>query len=394
MKLVVPDYYEKFRCIADRCKHSCCIGWEVDIDEDSYQYYQLVEGSFGERLRSELKTEEDHFFQMDEKMRCPFLNQKNLCDICIQLGEESLSEVCTEYPRFTLEYGDKRLKCMGLSCEEVGRLLFQEKKKLTLVEREIPEEDFGDFWEEEDDFFEEEEFADQEPMEEETEDEEFVECGEDSCLEEIEFYEEATKEAIRILEDEEKSFEEREARFIEHALKIEKKKREKRKDQSKENVPEEWDTKKILLGLQKKLADTRIKESYFDKLEVLDQEWSTVFGEVKAFYRKATKEQEERKRQYADLTKTMKYQETQILTYFCFRYLMKAVYDGVFLGRALFALLSLSMMRDMSYVRIEAQGTFSLEDRIDIARIYSREVEHSEENVELLVTKLEEWVEE
>ena len=43
MILRVPEYYEKFSCIASRCKDSCCAGWEIDIDEDSYAYYNSVE---------------------------------------------------------------------------------------------------------------------------------------------------------------------------------------------------------------------------------------------------------------------------------------------------------------------------------------------------------------
>lgn len=51
MILRVPEYYEKFSCIASRCKDSCCAGWEIDIDEDSYAYYNSVEGKFGKRLK-------------------------------------------------------------------------------------------------------------------------------------------------------------------------------------------------------------------------------------------------------------------------------------------------------------------------------------------------------
>ena len=46
MILRVPDYYETFRCIAGECKDSCCIGWEIDIDEDNL--YVLFE-SAGEK---------------------------------------------------------------------------------------------------------------------------------------------------------------------------------------------------------------------------------------------------------------------------------------------------------------------------------------------------------
>ena len=32
MQNAYPDYYPLFHCIADRCRHNCCIGWEIDID--------------------------------------------------------------------------------------------------------------------------------------------------------------------------------------------------------------------------------------------------------------------------------------------------------------------------------------------------------------------------
>ena len=35
MKIFAPDYYRDFKCSAGNCKHSCCIGWEIDIDEDT-----------------------------------------------------------------------------------------------------------------------------------------------------------------------------------------------------------------------------------------------------------------------------------------------------------------------------------------------------------------------
>mgnify|MGYP006874698003 CR=1 FL=1 len=34
---VYPDYYKEFKCIAGECRHSCCIGWEIDIDEETYK---------------------------------------------------------------------------------------------------------------------------------------------------------------------------------------------------------------------------------------------------------------------------------------------------------------------------------------------------------------------
>ena len=49
-----PDYFKEFSCIAGACKDSCCLGWEIDIDEDSYEYYKSLPGEIGDRLRRDM----------------------------------------------------------------------------------------------------------------------------------------------------------------------------------------------------------------------------------------------------------------------------------------------------------------------------------------------------
>ena len=35
MQYVYPDYYPKFHCLAQRCRHSCCIGWEIEYLQEN-----------------------------------------------------------------------------------------------------------------------------------------------------------------------------------------------------------------------------------------------------------------------------------------------------------------------------------------------------------------------
>ena len=35
MKTVTLNCWEHFRCVAERCRHSCCVGWEIGVDEES-----------------------------------------------------------------------------------------------------------------------------------------------------------------------------------------------------------------------------------------------------------------------------------------------------------------------------------------------------------------------
>ena len=86
MKIVTPDYYKNFKCIAGECTDTCCAGWDVDVDKESYKQYRRVIGSFGNKLRSVMVPSEDGgcTFTLKEG-RCPFLNKKNLCEIYIKL---------------------------------------------------------------------------------------------------------------------------------------------------------------------------------------------------------------------------------------------------------------------------------------------------------------------
>ena len=56
MKILVPDYYPLFRCIAGKCRHNCCIGWEIDIDPDTHDFYKSVGGEFGGRRKISMKA--------------------------------------------------------------------------------------------------------------------------------------------------------------------------------------------------------------------------------------------------------------------------------------------------------------------------------------------------
>ena len=74
-----PDYYESFTCLADRCPDTCCAGWDINVDDESYYRYQTVQGPFGERLRSMLQDENgEKAFRLTPEQRCPFLDTQNL----------------------------------------------------------------------------------------------------------------------------------------------------------------------------------------------------------------------------------------------------------------------------------------------------------------------------
>ena len=140
MKKIAPNYYKSFSCIADRCQHSCCIGWEIDIDEDSLDYYKSIDGDIGEFLSKNIENDGEtaHLRLISEEERCPFLQKNGLCRMSLTFGEESLCHICREHPRFYHEFSDREEVGLGLCCEEAARLILSQEDKTFL---EILEDD-------------------------------------------------------------------------------------------------------------------------------------------------------------------------------------------------------------------------------------------------------------
>lgn len=135
MKTVYPSYFPEFRCIADRCGHSCCIGWEIDIDSDTLTKYRSVSGEIGSRLCKSISvTDGCACFTLGKDERCPFLNKKGLCDIITELGEDYLCEICSDHPRFRSFFSERTEIGLGLCCEEAARVILNRSEKASLVE--------------------------------------------------------------------------------------------------------------------------------------------------------------------------------------------------------------------------------------------------------------------
>ena len=147
MLVRVPDYFDQFACLAGDCPHSCCIGWEVVIDEDTARRYRAEPGPLGEKLRAAMQFDgEDVCFPLDGG-RCPFLNRENLCEIHCALGAEATSVTCQEHPRFIEEYGPFKEITLSAACPKANELLLGSNEPLTFsaLEDETPAEE-GDAW--------------------------------------------------------------------------------------------------------------------------------------------------------------------------------------------------------------------------------------------------------
>jgi len=131
-----PDYYKYFKCTAGSCKHTCCEGWVIGIDEAS-----LARFSAEPDIACKIS---DGCFVLKEDGRCPFLRDDNLCDMILKHGEDYLCDICREHPRYYNDCVDHIEAGVGLVCEEACKLVLGAEKPFRLVsedglEMELPE---------------------------------------------------------------------------------------------------------------------------------------------------------------------------------------------------------------------------------------------------------------
>lgn len=133
--LVYPDYYKDFRCIAGACRHSCCIGWEIDIDEDSLARFRAEQGLLGDKLRAHIAVGDGcaHFI-LGENERCPFLQADGLCEIICEKGEGALCQICADHPRFRSFFTGRTEIGLGLCCEAAAELILSRQEPMRLIE--------------------------------------------------------------------------------------------------------------------------------------------------------------------------------------------------------------------------------------------------------------------
>ena len=144
MKLIKPNYFDSFRCIAGRCPDSCCKEWDVLVDPEKAAFYRALPGSLGDRLRQVLKDEAGETYMTIENRRCPMWRADGLCRIQAELGEEALCKTCRDFPRLTHDYGDFMEYGLELSCPEAARIILDTPAPVFLSQ-EVPSGESGEY---------------------------------------------------------------------------------------------------------------------------------------------------------------------------------------------------------------------------------------------------------
>lgn len=331
MKTRIPSCFEGFRCVGGVCKDSCCIGWEIDVDEASFQRYQQMEGVFGERLRASLATEADgtHHYILNGE-RCPFLGPDNLCQQIITLGESALCEICDQHPRFHAVFGEVQETGMGLACEEAARMLLSSPRPLALLERGTGEEP-TDQW--------------------------------------YHFLLDCRERLFSIAQDRSRAIPERLSSLLAFAAQAQEQLDWEEFHPLEELPPGELE---ILPGHGVLWLD------YLSELEPIDREWAEALEDTLAaaqypeLLELFTEEMEDRAWEYE-----------HFLYYLLFRYVMKAWDDCDLLYWVRVAVFSCLTVELLDFGRWFRNGQrFTLEDHRDTLRIFSKEIEYDPEIIE------------
>ena len=387
MKVRVPNYFNEFKCIASECEDTCCAGWEIVIDDETYKRYENVEGEFGEILRSKIvKSDGENIFLLNNG-NCSFLNEKKMCEIYINLGEDHLCYTCQQFPRYTEEFLDLKEVGLSLSCPEAARIILRRAENTTfnLSESENRQclnlknsEDIESNNSEVDSFTEEEEYLD-EGIDEEVLSE-FLECR---------------NIVFNIIERNDLDLGTKAALALEFVKEVQNKIDLGDMDEIPE-LMEEYRDENFINTLLKELESFKGKESikYKNLCECLNvykkikhinsndplglEKALKCFEGNEEFYLRKHKE-------FNEYYKENLYKFKNILVYFIFRYFMKAIFDYDVSAKIKLGIISTLMIKELAVVRfIENNNEFTEEDIVEVSRIYSKDIEHSDENIENL----------
>lgn len=118
--------YDDFKCIADSCRFTCCDGWAVDVDEETYTKWMSGQGSsyILKHVGKKKRTHENRYFiKKRTQDKCPFLDRHGLCNIVKTNGEEYLSLTCHSFPRIENEFNTRIEKTLSCACPEVVNMV-------------------------------------------------------------------------------------------------------------------------------------------------------------------------------------------------------------------------------------------------------------------------------
>lgn len=409
MLLRIPDYYKKFKCIADRCSDTCCAGWQVEIDPKTYEYYMGLTGEFGDRLKNTIdKTGDTAEFINKPNNDCPCLNDKHYCDLYTALGEEHLCETCMDFPRHIEEYRTgkngidnesvEREIGISFSCPEASRIILTNPDKIKFIEEEY------------------ETFARDKIKDTRLATYVCSLCEFENEEEEDQSYTDLMMElrdcAIELVQNREYNISDRISMLLMFANETQNLIDHNNKELIPDLIKQYRDTDELECRINKAAVYANCSTNgrrtiidsyllYLEECEVINSRWpqyleltrKVLYGNVEELdddtlefsvnAHEYISSHQQFEQYYSENSRMYEYEH--LMVYYIFRYFMTAIYDDDVLSKIKKAIVSYVVINEVDVAAYVKNGRkLSLDEQMDIFHLYSREIEHSDINFEEL----------
>lgn len=383
MEFRMASCYNQFKCIADKCPDTCCAGWAIVIDEKTLESYKDMPGEAGEYVRDKVDFEDNIYKRHGE--RCAFLNDCNLCDLIINQGEDKLCKTCTRYPRHFEEYGDLVEAALSMSCPVAAGLIIDNPDKDKFKSRIDDTKNKG-------------EKVDKRLLDTLLKLRKIIFAITGDRAKSID---QRMKDILLLTEKVQPLIFDYEKLGAKRRLKMFSKdifgKLDKILDDYKSVVSQsdnKFVKKKkknyIVLRQSSDSADNnlgyQLMKEYIDMflgLENINEAWPKTMGEVISllYHRQTPEEYRKHKKEFIATMNDREYEYEHILNYFIYTYFLGGIYDYNILGMIKLAVVSTLIIREMGMAKwLENNKELSVDNQLNCAYSYSRQVEHSEDN--------------
>ena len=296
------------------------------------------------------------------------LNEQNLCDLVIHKGEDWLCDTCSRYPRHVEEFEGLREWSLSLSCPVAAKMMLTREEPLTFLTEEDDEPD---------------------PLEEDFEDFDLLLFTQ---------LEDGRNILFNIVQNRSLLMEQRKELVLDLAGQMQTCLDEGRLYDMDELL-EHYAKDAILVeasgdfdGLAR-FERLKTEFSYLEQLEHLREDWSQVLEEAKAtLYANGYEHYEHIYNAFnkefgsgGDRQREWELVQEQLLIFFLYTYFCGAVYDDWIYSKAALSVFCVNFIQEFVMCRwFLADKHIDMEDYVELSYRFAREVEHSDDNLNLL----------
>lgn len=149
---LMPAYYKDFHCLMGACRYSCCSNWKIEFDKKDYLAIKRAAKSpaleeltaWGvRRLREKAHDGKYAEFCMTQSGDCAFHTPEGLCALQLECGEETLPQICRQFPRQEHVTTMAREWSLSPACEGVLALLWDLPEGIDFVEEPLASQACG-----------------------------------------------------------------------------------------------------------------------------------------------------------------------------------------------------------------------------------------------------------